>query len=322
LLILKISLSLNESKITAMKNQHNFWIITISILLISSSCSNYSHLTDDDVYVISAPTLTSTEQINDESSYENYKYNKNRQINEPRYGVSFFRGSAVYHSSRYGFRSFGSHYRPGGMFFSSIDNAFYSYNYNNYYGYVTYPGWYYDDFNGYGYLLNECNNIHYGSGFFNGPYCNNNFYVINNNPTNQGNKIYKARATISGMNSPRRMGTPSSSIAGMKTKPSNSSKYSESYRANARINSKTTSNNTKVVRAVESGVGLSKQGVRVSTNGAGSTRIANSPAVNRNPSPNSKNAIERTKTPSNNNASPRLQGSPSKSSSSPGRRLN
>lgn len=255
------------------------------------SCSATSHVVDDDVYVSKNPQMTSTEEVNDVSSYENYRYHKDRGDAETRYrddrlfGTSIFiigglnnpMYSPYYDPFRYGYSAYSPFYDP----FSPWNNSFYPNSWGYGMGYGYYPmSFYYDSYySPWGYSP-------YGYGY--NPYCNN----YNNNYYNQPagnissnyNTHYGPRHSMSGVNNNRRGHAPESkgmvisqpntgnrnvkqtsanTQAGQNTRSKEVSSAASSERTVNNANTRSTE--VKSSRSVSTGTGLSRNGSNVST---------------------------------------------------------
>jgi hypothetical protein len=246
-----------------MKTKTSFYVIYLSVLLISlSSCSMLSNVSDDDVYVLSTPTLESSEELNDESSYQNYRYQKTRQHQNINYGFSFYRGTMFFRGSPYSYH--GSFPMYSG-FYSHGANMFYHPFYNNYYGYMDYPYIAHMDYPGSFFYAN------YPMGWY-----GNNFNYSNWNMNNGGgsassihyNTHYSARNSISGTGVSRRQANQNTfgGMTGMATKPgSKTNRYDYARAENIKNPSRVAGIKTVSTRPIERGVGLSKQGTRVTS---------------------------------------------------------
>ena len=125
-----------------MKNMKYMVVLAFSALLMGA-CSTPSKLMDDDVYVSKNPVLSTTEEVNDVSSYENYRYRRDHGIFDTRYGRGGVFGSSIFFGSRFGNPFYDPFYDP---FRSSYYNPFYNpYMCDPFYNYSClgyYPGFY------------------------------------------------------------------------------------------------------------------------------------------------------------------------------------
>ncbi len=243
-----------------------------------SSCASISDVTDDDVYVSKNPSLSYGDEINDESSYENYRYKKAKNNLNSVYGrTNEFKLANVYIRSMVYSPSYDYHYYNG-YINNNFHNGFYFGNsyYNSSYSYNNFGGYYSNDF--YGYNM-------YGNNFYNQYYYNNSY--INSNSSNQQNLsninyIQGPRNSISGINAGRRMGSSFTGKKGLALNTGNSTTaYSGATVNGGKRTSDQTINNTTEIKTeskntnrktVTSGTGLAKNGVRVSSNNISSVR--------------------------------------------------
>lgn len=249
-----------------MKTLHTlFWGLSVGIFL--SSCSGISHVTDDDVYVMKSPVLPIDGEVNDESSYQNYRYQRDRGDYDVHYGNC---PSTIWSPVYMGY---GVYYNSFGGTYSAFNDPFYypwpgygyPYGYGYGYGYGgSCPNWQMASFYGYGYYPGP------GWNYYNNGYNNYN-YGINNN---SGSKFVSfnthsgPRNSISGINNSRR--SSASGMKGMAIKPTQrtSADYSVSaHRNDQNMRPGRTDGTTKPVRSktVEVGRGLSKPGHEVNT---------------------------------------------------------
>lgn len=292
----------------------------LCFVLLFSSCSMLNPVTDDDVYVLNTPTLEDGEALDDEASYQHYKYNKERERNNIQYGFHSRRSMLFYTGSPYVYHGMVPYY---GFAYSPYDHGFYNPYYTNYWFYpnYTYNAFYDPYFNGGAY------NSYY-NGFYGNPYYNNSTYNYSSTgaTTTNYNTHYRARNATSGVNISRRgvnSSTWSGNMAGMKT-ASKKNRSTYAHTTTARVVSK--ENSTSGVRSsrpVERGVGLSRSGTRVTSN---TYERSASPAYQRS-SNEYKNHVGRSgaSNPKNITNSPSKSNSgPTKSSSTPtiGRRKN
>lgn len=291
-----------------------FGVFTSLVLL--TSCSMLSPVTDDDVYVLSTPTLESNEELNDETSYQNYKYQKERQHQHVRYGFNTYHGIMIVMGNPYGYPTMFPYY---GGYYAITDHAYYSPFYNNYFGYMgyAYPSYY--NYPGSLYYMNYPFGVGYGNYY--SPY----YYGNNNNskPSPNYNTHYSARNSVSGTNISRRKANNNHFGGGMTgmAKPTSTRSRSD-YAHNGTVKVASRSNGTNVTRTsrpVERGVGLSRPGTRVTS--VSYNRNTGSPAYQR-----SSNEVKSTIGRSGNNPSrdSRPTVSPSKTTTTPtqGRRRN
>lgn len=263
-----------------MKPLNYLSLFGISILILSS-CASIQQVADDDVYVSKNPALTTTEEVNDVSSYENYRYHKDRKINRVRYGstsaaIVFSQNNyntySPFNDPRYYNYGYGSVYGSAMFFqFGNFDTYHYGYPYG--YGNPYYNSYYSPYYNPY-YYGNSC----YGNPYYNGYNNNYNSYGYNNQTTTANNYHYGPRNTLSGVNNFGRRGTqqtlgiskkPNSGTGKNTTLASSSSQRKEISRGNTSGPSTSSSrgniSEVKSSRPVASGTGLSGSNKRVVT---------------------------------------------------------
>jgi hypothetical protein len=278
-----------------MENRIKITLNILSLILLLSSCATISTVSDDDVYVQNNPSLSETEELNDETSYENYKYNQERETNDIQYGFYPNTNIILMFGSPYAYHGYGS------MYYSPHSPLFYNQFYNNYYGYTGYnslgfygyPNSYYGNYgnsyygnpyNGgwcsiygmpYGYqgaYYNGYNNGYY-DGYYDGYYSG--FY---NNSYAHQNKIYKPRNSISGIYTGKRNSSTAGYVSGMAGRRG---QQSSGIRNQHLGNNQTTTARHHTIRSVKStkplerGVAISKTGTRVSSTNSG-TRVQKS----------------------------------------------
>lgn len=260
-----------------MKTLNHFILFGISILILSS-CASIQQVADDDVYVSKNPALTTTEEVNDVSSYENFRYNKDRKLNRVRYGSTsaaivfqqrYDNGYSPFNDPRYYNYGYGTVYGSAMYFqFGNFDTYHYGYPYG--YGNPYYNPYYSPYYNPY-YYGNSC----YGNPYYNGY---NNNYNSNgyNNQTTANNYHYGPRNTLSGVNNYGKRG--SQKTLGISKKPNigtgknavlASSASQRKEVANGRVSSPIThrdnSSQVKSSRPVSAGTGLTGSNKRVVT---------------------------------------------------------
>jgi hypothetical protein len=252
----------------------------ILVACVFSSCSGISHVIDDDVYVTKSPILTSAEALDDESSYDNYRYRRDNEISRTRF----------VRNNRFSSSFIIVPYNYGGLYSPFYDPFYYPYNCGLMYG-NSMCNPYYD---GFGY-----NSFYYNNNFcYNSMYMNSNYYygygILNNNPYynpyNQNNTFHngnssnlgsvniinKPRNSIGGINNARR--TSSGGMTAIMPNTNSSTTYSSSKGRNVMDKTEVrTSNDTKSSRnsdvksnsvrskEISSGTGLSRNGVNVSS---------------------------------------------------------
>lgn len=271
-----------------MKKLKYTFLLPLGIGLLAS-CAASSHVTDDDVYVSKNPQMTSTEEVNDVSSYENYRYRRNQGDSDTRYSSDnrLFRTSIFIvgglnnpmyspYYDPFGHGYYGA-YSPFYDPFSPWNNSLYpnSWGYGMGYGYYPmsfYGGNYYSPW---GYST-------YGYGY--NPYCNNyynNYNAPAGNVSSNYNTHYGPRHSMSGVNNNRRGHAPEAkglilSQSGNRNKQTATNtqaghsvrdKESSSATSSTRnVNSAAThSTEAKSSRSVSTGTGLSRSGNTVST---------------------------------------------------------
>lgn len=244
-------------------------IFLISAYLFTlNSCASVSHITDDDVYVTKNPQLVNTEEVNDVSSYENYRFRRDRGDFITRYRInSTFThptNIAYLHIVCGTYSPFNDphYYTPNGTLF--LVNGFQFGNYDTYYN---------PFFGSYGYY-------NYGYQYYN-PYGMNNSYgnsnSWNNNATSTVNYNYHKgpRNSISGVNSNQNRGF-STQKTGIAKKPNSNFKGDIASAQNTAISRKVVNNqsvsdgfsktrSSTSSRAVSAGSGLSRNSTNVST---------------------------------------------------------
>ena len=242
-----------------------------------SSCASISYVTDDDVYVSKNPSLGFGDEINDESSYENYRYKKEKNnFNSVYVRTNEFKLTNVY---------------IGNMAYSPFGDRHYYNSFLISQSAFCYANWYSNSGYYHGMWVYNANDHNYGGNFSNhyyneyyNSYYNNGFYIGNNGQTqtNLGNYIQGPRNSISGINAGRRMG---SSFTGKKGLAINTGNPTTAYSGTTvnngkRISGQTVNNSIEIKtetkntnrKTVTTGTGLAKNGVRVSTNNNASVR--------------------------------------------------
>ncbi|MBI2259680.1 MAG: hypothetical protein HYU67_12400 [Flavobacteriia bacterium] len=244
-----------------MKNITLYWFLII--ILSQTSCSDYSHLIDDDVYMLKPSNINSESTYEDETSYSMFKYNREKEDKEIIYGYApsphlfFSLNRNPYYSNN---RNFSNSFYP-------YNNGFYMYPpyYNYYYYHPNYPYHYhfydYEMYNYYGYFGNPYSmnyNPYYYSSSTNG-----------NNTKASQNMHYKARNSISGQYLGRRINVNTSAPGfASVAKHKNPNKWNSFNKTQARQMSNTTSHTNSGAtkpryRPIEKGVGVS--GTRINT---------------------------------------------------------
>ncbi|MGV3631696.1 MAG: hypothetical protein ACO1O6_10825 [Bacteroidota bacterium] len=269
-----------------MKNLKYTVALAFGILFLAS-CSATSHVVDDDVYVSKNPQMSTTEEVNNVSSYENYRYHRDRNDSEMRYG----RDNRLFRTSIFIMGGMGSPYfyndpwRSNYAYSPFYDpfNPWNNWGYNNYWGYGMgygyYPtAFYYGNYSPWGYSP-------YGYGY--NPYCYNNGYYNNYNNYNKPtgtissnyNTHYGPRHSVSGVNNNRRGHSPEAkgiavqntgsrnfTAADQNSRTGNTVRSSSDAQTTGRTGSAVTnSGEVKSSRSVSSGTGLSRNGQTVST---------------------------------------------------------
>lgn len=208
---------------------------------IISSCVSVSSVSDDDVYVLKNPTLSSGEEINDESSYENYHFKRDKGI-------------------------FNTKYTYVGLYFLNFGFGNYYSPYYHYYPYYDYPYFYGNYFNPYSFF---CYDPYYGYG--------NPYYSYYNNPSNYKisyNFHKRPRNSISGINNSRRSSV--NGMTGMILAPNSTNVFSSHKILNSderlrRSNIMNTPSEKNIIKnrvsgkSITSGTTLSKRGVNISS---------------------------------------------------------
>ncbi|MES2589204.1 MAG: hypothetical protein V4622_09495 [Bacteroidota bacterium] len=256
-----------------------------------SSCASISRVDDDDVYVSKNPSLPSGDVVNDETSYENYKFKRDKGNVNSVYSRSTmsnrFGGTNLIYSPYCDPFHYPQSYVYAPVVFSN-GQVYNSGFYNGFY-YHHYSPYNYDEFNNYSMFGSS----YYGYPYYYGnPYgsinCwnNNNWNGNNwnNNNTNVKPQISSTnfhqgpRNSIAGVNNGRR--SSASGMKGISTKP-NTNIYAENKGSTTKSVQRTSSSpikngdtkTTSTSRPVTSGTGLSKSGTRVSTT---NTNVRNS----------------------------------------------
>ncbi|MCE3294547.1 MAG: hypothetical protein K0R65_261 [Crocinitomicaceae bacterium] len=265
-----------------MKNLKYTAVLAFGIFFLAS-CAATSHVVDDDVYVSKNPQMSSTEEVNNVSSYENYRYRRERGDSDTRYGrdnrmfrTSIFimggMGNPMY--SPYDPWRYGYAYSP----FYDPFNPWNNWGYGNYwgygagYGYMPMSFYYNDYYSPWGYSP-------YGYGY---GYGYNNYY--NNSPTGgltaNYNTHYGARYSSSGVNNNRRGKSPEAKglaiqntgkrnfkAASPGADASGRSRSVTDVKSNGRNSSSSAINSSEVKgsRSVSTGTGLSRNGQHVSS---------------------------------------------------------
>ena len=275
-----------------MKNLKNTAMLAIGIALLAS-CSVTSHVVDDDVYVSKNPQMSSTEEVNDVSSYENYRYRRDRGDSETRYARDnrLFRTNVFlistmnqpfynpYYNPYYGHNYYSGFYSP----FHDPFNPFNSMGYADYWAYGM-GGYGYAPYGYYGYPYGYTGYNYYGYG---NPYWNNNYYnpnPIGGNVSQNYNTHYGPRHSISGVNNNRRGQSPeakglavqnngsrnfkaagSNTEAGKTTRNREITSGSGTSASGRGTGVASRTSEAKNSRSVTSGTGLSRNGNTVST---------------------------------------------------------
>jgi hypothetical protein len=252
----------------------------VLVASVFSSCSGISHVIDDDVYVTKSPILTSAEALDDESSYDNYRFRRENEISQTRFSRNhrFYRSNFNNRYPYYGMNSpYNDFYFTGGSCGMMLFNSMYNPHYMGF----GYSSFYYDEFYYNAMYMNP--NYYYGYGILNNnpyynPYNQNNTFH-NGNSSNLGsvNIINKPRNSIGGINNARRTSS-GGMTAIMPNTNSSSSTFSSSKGRNVMDKTEVrTSNDTKSSRnsdiksnsvrskEISSGTGLSRNGVNVSS---------------------------------------------------------
>lgn len=326
-----------------MKAVHHIWVGLLVCTSISP-LSGKAQVTDDDVYVMKAPVLPTGSEINDEGTYENYRYGRDRGDYDVSYGScrrNFMIWSPVY-------MGYGAYYNSFGGTYSAFNDPFYypwpgygypmgymfgmnGYGCNGMYNYGTSPNWQFASFYGYGYYPGP------GYNYYNGNNYGNNYNNTNNSKFVSHNTHSGPRNSLGGINNSRR-----SHSSGMKGMATQSHRGASSYTASAnnkstdvrpgRTSPSATRTATERSKPVEAGRGLSKPGHDVSSSSSGSRRSTAVDAGSSSSHP-ARTSSPRISSPSRNTEFPSSGGSgtvgggsrggsstPSHSTSSPGRR--
>ena len=250
-------------------------ILFLSLILGASlsSCNGISHVTDDDVYVLKSPVLPADEAVNDESTYESYRYRRDRGDFDVHYGNY----NRYWLPTYVRFGTYSAFNDP--FYYPNQCNTYGSYGiqngyYNNYYGYGTNHcgcGNNYYGYNNYGYYNNGFYNNYYGNGYYNNSYNGKgtgngsgagNYTVVSSN-FHSG-----PRNSVSGISVPRRSSAPGMKgmmIQGNNTKNRTFSSTARESSTGRRINTSPTENKTHS-RPVEEGKVLSRPGTIVNSN--------------------------------------------------------
>lgn len=254
-----------------MKTLNYLSAIVLSALAVSS-CANLQQVADDDVYVTKNPALSSAEEVNDITSYENYRFHKTAKTYNSRYG----QGAAIASGSRNGFYNLGYMYafHPNYLMYGRPTCGQFGFNvyfYDSQFAYNNY-GLYNTSFYNSGYPYYP----YYGNPYF---YNSTSYAYYGQNSSGSVNKHYGPRSFLSGVNNSGR--GSSSSVVGMAKKNTSLVSSSTSMKGNSRTNtgagnagrntSNITSTSIKNTRTISSGTTLS-----------GTNRSVSSSSVNRN----------------------------------------
>ncbi|TNE54409.1 MAG: hypothetical protein EP338_07405 [Bacteroidetes bacterium] len=257
--------------------RHFLYPVIGGLVLLVSSCAGISHVTDDDVYVVKSPVLPLTDEVNDESSYENYRYRRDREDFDVYYGHSrMLWRPYLYWSSPYSsFGLYGYNYNP-----YMYGHPYSPYAWNDPFSPYYNPGsWYYSPYSGFGY--NPYYNPYYGyyGGYGYGSWANNGNNSGSGNNSNSLNKHYKPRNSVSGNYIGRRPNSPG--MAGMIVQGNSQGRRAsitqDDHLSNAHlkggrpVHSASSTDKTYRSRPVQHGTAISKPGRTISTNNARST---------------------------------------------------